>query len=301
MRDLLDRINSGEVLVGDGAIGTMLFQKGLPYDQCPEKVNLSNPEILEEIALAYFRSGADIIQTNSFGGSPLKLAMYSLEDKTEEINIKAIRSVRKVIGSGAYLSFSCGPSGRLLKPYGDIDPAEVMESFQRQLIAAASEKVDLICIETMSDLVEAKLAIMAAKSAASGIPTAATMTFDPTPEGFFTIMGNSIEQAADDLAEAGADIIGSNCGNGIDNMVKIAIKFRSRTSLPLIVQSNAGLPEIINGEAVYSESPEFMSGKCRELLDNGVNIIGGCCGTTPEHIAAIRNIVNEYNRGRFTA
>ena len=133
MKNFLDRIKSGEILVGDGAMGTMLFKKGFKMDQCPEKINLDNPRILEEIAQLYFDAGADIIQTNSFGGSPLKLAFYSLEDKTEEINKTAIQSVRKVIGKRAYLSFSCGPTGRILKPYGDTDPQEILDSFKRQI------------------------------------------------------------------------------------------------------------------------------------------------------------------------
>ena len=300
MQSLLDRLKTGEVLVGDGAMGTMLFQMGLKPNQCPEQINLEAPEILEEIARSYYKAGADIIETNSFGGSPLKLAMFSLEAKTEEINIRAIRAVRKVIGNDACLSFSCGPSGRILEPYGDVTPKDMKESFVRQLRAAFDEGIDLICVETMTDINEAKLAIEAARSISADIPIAATMTFDSTPNGFYTIMGVDIKSAIDALSEAGADIIGSNCGNGIEKMIEIAREFRKHTSGPLIIQSNAGLPEIIKGNPVYSESPEFMAEKCRELLDFGVNIIGGCCGTTPSHIAAIRAVVDEYNLSRKT-
>ncbi len=295
MKNILDRIKAGEVLVGDGAMGTMLFSKGLKMDQCPEKLNLENPMILEEVAQLYLDGGADLIETNSFGGSPLKLAMSSLEDKTEEINRIAIQSVRKVIGDSAYLSFSCGPTGRILKPYGDTEPVEMLESFKRQIKVAIDENVDLICIETMTDIFESKLAIEAVRSLSGDIPIIATMTFDPTPNGFFTIMGVSVEQACKELVAAGADIIGSNCGNGIDNMIKIASEFKKYATVPLIIQSNAGLPEIKNGEAIYTEIPQFMADKSQRLLDIGVNIIGGCCGTTEEHIAAIRQVVDKYN------
>ncbi len=293
MSSLLERLRAGEVLVGDGAIGTMLIERGLPTGECPEKWNLGKPEVLEEIAALYVEAGADLVETNTFGGSPLKLAPYGLDDRTEEINIKAVRAARRAAGDRALVALSCGPTGRMLKPHGDTEPDEIAAAFERQLAAVVDEGVDLICIETMTDLVEATLAIRAAQSVSPATPVCATMTFDRTPRGFFTIMGVSIEQAAAGLADAGADIVGSNCGNGIENMIAIAAEFRKQTSLPLVIQSNAGLPEIRNGRAVYTESPEFMAEKSRQLLDIGVNIIGGCCGTTPEHIAAIRRIVDQ--------
>ncbi len=296
MKGLLQRLKEGEVLVADGAMGTMLFGRGLKSGQCPEKVNLDQPQVLEEIARLYLEAGADIIQTNTFGASPLKLVQYNLENQTEIINANAVRAVRKVVGARAYVSASCGPCGRLLKPYGDVSPQEVSEGFIRQMQALVTEGIDMICIETMTDLAEAKLAIGAAKAVSVSIPVCATMTFDCTPGGFFTIMGVGIKQAAEGLVETGADIVGSNCGNGIENMIKIASGFRENTVLPLIIQSNAGLPEIQGETAVYPETPEFMAGKSRQLLDVGVNIIGGCCGTTPEHIAAIKRVVAEFNK-----
>ncbi len=292
MNALIDRLTSGDVLVADGAMGTMLFERGLAVGKCPESVNLENPEILEEIARLYLEAGSDIIQTNTFGGSPFKLAQYSLDDKTKEINAAAVRAVRNAVDGKVYVSASCGPCGAILKPYGDADADDVQAGFKRQIRALVAEGIDMLCVETMIDLAEAKLAIAAAKSISSSLPIAATMTFDPTPHGFFTIMGTSVEQAADGLAEAGADVVGSNCGNGIENMIGIAREFRSHTALPIIIQSNAGMPEMTNGKLVYSETPEFMADKCKELLDIGVAIIGGCCGTTPEHIAAIRRVVD---------
>ncbi len=293
MAGLLDRLVGGEILVSDGAMGTMLFERGLKTGECPERWNLERPEVLEEIARLYVQAGSDIVQTNTFGGSPLKLAQYALEDKTEAINSAAVRAVRKVVDDRVYVSASCGPCGRLLKPYGDTNPEEVAESFERQLKAVAAEGVDLICIETMTDLTEATIAIKAARTAAPDTPIAATMTFDATPRGFFTIMGVSVRQAVEGLAEAGADIVGSNCGNGIENMILIAREFKQHSSVPIIIQSNAGLPEMKDGALVYPETPEFMAEKCRELVDMGVSIIGGCCGTTPEHIRAMKAMINE--------
>jgi len=294
MENILDRIKAGEVLVSDGAMGTMLFQKGLQVGECPEKVNLEKSDILEEIAQSYYRAGADIIHTNTFGGSPLKLAMYNLDNRTEEINIRAIRAARHAVGENAYLSLSCGPSGKILKPYGDTEPEEMYESFRRQIKAAVSESVDMITVETMTDLTEARLAIKAVRSVSDSIPLAATMTFDATPDGYFTIMGVSVQQAAGELAEEGADLVGSNCGNGIKNMIEIASEFKKSSHLPIIIQSNAGLPEMKGDIPVYSETPEYMAGECRKLLDLGVNIIGGCCGTTPAHISAIKKVVEAY-------
>jgi 5-methyltetrahydrofolate--homocysteine methyltransferase len=292
VRPLLERLAVGDILVADGAMGTMLFARGLQPGDCPEKVNLEHPDWLEEIARAYLEAGAEIIQTNTFGGSPLKLAQYGLDARTEEINIAAVRAVRRAVGDRALVSASCGPTGRMLLPYGDVEPDTMREAFERQLGAVLAEGVDIVCVETMTDLNEAKIAVQTARRLSPEVPIMATMTFDPTPRGFFTVMGVSVEQAAHGLAEAGANIVGSNCGNGIENMVKIAAEFRKRTELPLIIQSNAGLPEMRDGQAVYTETPEFMAEKAQQLLDIGISIIGGCCGTTPGHIRALRAVVD---------
>jgi 5-methyltetrahydrofolate--homocysteine methyltransferase len=292
MNNLLERLQAGEVLVGDGAMGTMLFAAGLKPGDCPEAFNLSKPELLEDIARQYLDAGADLIETNTFGGSPLKLSFYDLDGKTEEINRAAVKAVRKAVGDQALISGSCGPSGKILKPYGDTDPEQMRKSFARQLRALAEAGVDLFCIETMTDIHEAVIAVTAAKEVAPDLPVMATMTFDATPRGFFTVMGVTVERAAEELAAAGADVIGSNCGNGSDNMVKIAQEFRKHTKLPILIQSNAGLPVIENGEVVYLETPEYMAERARQMIELGVSIIGGCCGTTPEHIRAVRNEVD---------
>jgi len=292
VKDLLERIRNGEVLVADGAMGTMLMERGLKSGEPPESFNLTRHEVLEEIALLYLKAGANIIQTNTFGASPLKLSLYSLDDKTEEINKNAVLAVKKIAGNRAYVSGSCGPSGKLLKPYGDVDAEEMYNNFERQVKALIDAGVDIICIETMTDLMEATLAIKSAKSVSPSTPLIATMTFDPTPKGFYTVMGINIENAAKGLEDAGADIIGSNCGNGIENMLKIAEEFKARSNLPIIIQSNAGLPEMHGDVTVYPETPEFMAEKTKKLVSIGVSIIGGCCGTTPEHIRQIRRIVS---------
>lgn len=295
MKNLLKRLKNGEMLVADGAMGTMLFDFGLKPGEPPESFNITRPEVLEKIARLYLDAGADIIQTNTFGASPLKLSFYSLEDKTEVINRNAVLSVRKVVGDRAYISASCGPSGKLIKPYGDTEPEKIYKSFEKQINALISAGVDIICIETMTDLCEATLAIKAAKTVSPSTPVMATMTFDSTPRGFYTVMGTNIEDTVKGLQEAKADIIGSNCGNGIENMIKIARKFREYTRLPLIIQSNAGIPEIKDNKPIYPETPDFMADKAKELISSGVSIIGGCCGTTPEHIRAIRRVVDRYH------
>lgn len=281
------RLRQAGVIIADGAMGTMLFQRGLRPGDCPERITLDAPAILGEIARLYLAAGAEIVQTNTFGASPLKLASYGLESRTGEINARAVEAVRAAVDDRAYIAASCGPSGRILEPYGDAAPELVYESFRSQVSAIVTAGVDLICIETMTDLHEATLAIKAAKSVSSSTPVSASMTFDPTPKGFRTVMGTSIEQAVRGLTDAGADIIGSNCGNGIQRMVAIAEEFMRLTTLPVIIQSNAGLPAIKDGQTVYPETPEFMTQESRKLIAAGVKIVGGCCGTTPEHIAAL--------------
>lgn len=296
MRPLLQRLAAGEVLVGDGAMGTLLFERGLPPGVPPETVTRSRPEALREIARLYLEAGADLLETNTFGASPLKLALHGLDTDTEALNREAVAAVRSVAGDGAYVAASCGPSGRLLEPHGDTTPAAVGASFGRQLEVLMNAGVDCVVVETMTDLAEAQLAIRAAKAVDETVPVLATMTFDPTPRGYFTIMGVTVAAAAAGLAEAGADALGSNCGNGIEHMVAIAREFRRHTTLPLAIQANAGLPRVVAGRTVYDETPEFMAERARELLAIGVSLIGGCCGTTPAHIAALRTMVDDSRR-----
>lgn len=296
MKELPERLMSGEVLVADGAMGTMLMERGLAVGQPPESFNLKRSEVLERIAEDYLDAGADIIQTNTFGASRLKLSQYGLDERVVETNRNAVLAVKKVVAGKAYVSGSCGPTGKMLKPYGDIEPKTMVDVFKEQAGVLIDAGVDVICVETMTDLLEATYAIKGVRRVSTSIPVLATMTFDPTPRGFRTVMGVSIEEAAKGLEIAGADVVGSNCGNGIENMVLIAKEFKEYTRLPVMIQSNAGKPVLQADKVVYPETPEFMAEKARELIAIGVSIIGGCCGTTPAHIRALRKTVDSYER-----
>ena len=292
MQPFAERLASGKPLVCDGATGTMLIGRGLEPGRPPESVTLSHPDVLEEIARLYADAGADILVANTFGGSPLRLAQYDLDGKTGEINRVAAEAVQRAGANRVYVAASCGPSGALLEPHGDTSAGTIAAGFREQLEHLFAVGLDCLIVETMVDLAEAKLAVQAAKQISPQTPVLATMTFDATPRGFFTVMGVSVEAAVSGLQEAGADVVGSNCGNGSESMLKIARAFRICTDLPLVIQPNAGLPEIKGGKTVYGETPEFMAARAGELIALGVSVIGGCCGTTPEHIKALRETVD---------
>ncbi len=302
MENILKRLQRGDVIVGDGSLGTILMQRGLqqglPHGMAPEEFNLIKPYILEEIASLYLKAGAEIITTNTLGASPLRLQHYSLEGEMEAINRVAVEVVRGVVGDNAYVSASVGPTARLIKPLGDTEPEEIAMCFERQIAVLLAAGTDLICIETMTDLKEALLAIKAVRSLDSKIPIMATMTFGKTPRGYFTIMGTSVEEAAAELGNSGANAVGSNCGVGMETMVEIARTFRHHTHLPVAIQSNAGLPVVTENGLAYPETPDFFAAKTTELLDLGVQIVGGCCGSGPDHIRAIRKTVD--SRRKFT-
>jgi len=292
MTGLRARLGAGKPLLGDGALGTMLFLRGVIPGECPELLNVEQPALLVDIARQYAAAGADWVTTNTFGGSPHKLAGYGLADRCEEINRAGVALVREAVGEDGWVAGDVGPTGAILKPYGDADPDEVAEGYRRQCRALVEAGIDLFLVETMIDLREAELAVRAAREAAPELPVLATMTFDPTPRGFYTIMGVTVEQAARGLAEAGADVVGSNCGNGIETMVEVARAFVAATDKPVIIQSNAGMPELIDGQLTYGEDPAFTVQHARALIELGVAVIGGCCGTTPEHIAALRELID---------
>jgi 5-methyltetrahydrofolate--homocysteine methyltransferase len=294
-----ERLAQGACLISDGAMGTQLQLRGLAPGACPEQINLERPEVPAEVARLYAEAGSDIVQANTFGASPLKLAHWDLADQTEAINRAAVRAARSGVPQATFVAASVGPTGRLLEPYGDTSPHEVLDAFRRQLRAIAAEGVDLIIIETMTDLAEARLALRAARETAVAVPVAVTLTFEPTPKGFRTIMGTTVAEAVQALSAEGAEVLGSNCGLGSESMVAVAQEFRKHTKLPLLIQPNAGLPQLKGDATVYPESPETMAGHAGELLETGVSILGGCCGTTPAHIRALRALVDGHaGRGR---
>ncbi|MFC1535956.1 homocysteine S-methyltransferase family protein [Candidatus Neomarinimicrobiota bacterium] len=294
MTNFFERLKQEKVLVSDGAIGSLLFEKGLNPGDCPERFNLERPDVLAEIVQAYLQAGADILQTNTFGASPLKLADYRLEDKTEEINQWAVEIVKQIVGSKALVSGSVGPTGKMLTPYGGVEPATMKDNYSRQISTLIDSGVDLLCIETMTDLNEAIIAVETAREISQDIPIIASMTFDVITKGCVTIMGNMVADVCKNLEAAGANVIGSNCGNGTKNMIVIAQDFIDNSQLPIIIQSNAGLPSVINDSVVYQETPSDFNEFSKTLIDMGVSIIGGCCGTTPDHIRTIRQFVDNY-------
>jgi 5-methyltetrahydrofolate--homocysteine methyltransferase len=294
MEDILVRLGRGEIIVGDGALGTMLMKYVSTHGEPPEMCNLTKSHLVEEIASSFLDAGAEIVTTNTFGASPLRLRKFSLDKEADQINRRAVETARKVVESKAYVSGSVGPSAQLLKPLGKTDPEEIYASFRQQINTLISSGVDIICIETMTDIAEAVIAINAVRSLDSKIPVMATITFMQNPRGFFTIMGTSVKNAAETLEKAGANIIGSNCGNGSEQMVLIAEEFKKHSRLPVAIQTNAGLPKRGDKGVIYPETPEFLAGRAKEMLNLGVQIIGGCCGTEPEHIRAIRQMVDAH-------
>ncbi len=291
MLSFRERLVRGDRLLCDGAIGTRLIAAGVAIGECPELINVERPALLTEIAQSYVEAGADLITTNTFGASPLKLAHYRIEDRLEELNRTAVEIVAAVAAGKAYVAASVGPTAKILEPYGDADPEVVRDGFVAQIDTLVSAGADLVLIETMTAIEEARLAVEAARQVSADIPVGVTMTFDQTPRGFFTIMGVTVEQACGELVAAGADFVGSNCGNGSEVMSEVAQAFVEHATVPVIIQSNAGLPELTAGEISYAEGPEKMAGQVERMIALGVQIVGGCCGTTAEHIAAMRAVL----------
>jgi 5-methyltetrahydrofolate--homocysteine methyltransferase len=288
---ITETIKMGKVLVSDGAWGTFLIRKGLKPGECPEKWCLDHPEVIFEIARSYLDAGTDMIETNSFGGSRYKLDSFGLSDKTSKINKAAAEISRKAAGDEKWVIASMWPTGKMLLT-NDVSEEDLYDVFREQALALEEGGADGICIETMSDLREAVQAIRAVKENTS-CEALSTFTFELTKKGEYrTMMGVTPAQAAAGAVEAGADIIGANCGNGIQRMVDIVRELRSVDQrIPILVHANAGLPVLIDGEEVYPETPEEMSKWVPELISAGANIIGGCCGTTPDHIKAIKGVV----------
>ncbi len=294
MRLLTDALKEGKVLVSDGAWGTMLQGRGLEPGDCPELWNVTHRDDVFAIARAYVDAGADMVLTNSFGGSPIKLSHYNLQDRAAELNEAAARISREAAGAAHFVLGSIGPTGEILMT-AQVTQESVYDDFRLQAEALKRGGVDAIVVETMSAIDEAVLAIRAAKES-TGLEVVCTFTFDRSPNGEYrTMMGVSPEEMVRAVKGAGASIIGANCGNGFDQMVEVVKEIRrADPATPILVHANAGLPVLKDGRTIYLETPADIIPKVRELADCGANIIGGCCGTTPEHIRVIAEELKRY-------
>ncbi|MBN1115728.1 MAG: homocysteine S-methyltransferase family protein [Bacteroidales bacterium] len=284
---IADKIRKGQILVSDGAWGTFLQAKGLQPGECPEEWNVTHAADVYEIAKSYIDAGSDMVETNSFGGSSFKLKSYGLDGKVTELNKAAAEISRKAAGPDKHVLGSIGPTGKILM-MGEVTADDLYEAFKQQAVALEAGGADAIVIETMSDMEEAVAAVKAVKEN-TGCEVICTMTFEKSGEDeFHTMMGVTPEQMVAELSDLGVDILGANCGNGIQNMIGISRQIRkANPEIPILIHANAGAPVYHEGKTIFPESPEEMAEFVNILVDAGANIIGGCCGTTPEHIRKI--------------
>jgi 5-methyltetrahydrofolate--homocysteine methyltransferase len=288
-------VKSGKILVSDGAWGTFLYKKGLKSGECPELWCVDRAGDVLDIAASYIAAGADMIETNSFGGTCFKFERFGLQNRVAEINGAAARISRQAAGRDHFVIASVGPTGKLLITE-EVTEQDLYDAFREQAVALAQGGADALCIETMSDRDEAAIAIRAAKEN-TDCAVICTFTFEKTKKGEYrTMMGVSPVEAAEAALQAGADVIGANCGNGMERMIEIVREMRQAfPEAPILVHANAGLPHNVDGVDIYPETPETMASFVPELVRAGANIVGGCCGTSPAHIQAVKAAVASLN------
>jgi methionine synthase I (cobalamin-dependent) len=298
----LKRLDEGHVLF-DGGMGSMMIANGLPAGSPPEEWNRSRPEVVRRIHAEYVLAGAEVITTNSFGATPSRLAGYGLGDAVAELNNLSVKLARDAIASvvgesdtgigDRFVAFSVGPTGKMLPPVGQATESDIGAEFSGQ-IGSLDEPADLIMLETFFDVREALLALEAAKRLSS-LPVGISVTFNKTPRGFFTVMGDTVPDCMSRLVDGGADLVGANCSIASKDMLELASLLRESTSLPVLCQPNAGNPVVVDGVPSYAQRPEEFASDVAAMYDLGINAVGGCCGTTPEFINHASKSINRVN------
>lgn len=287
------RLEQKAVLLSDGAWGTELAQLGLPPGEAPELWNATRPDAVEAVARGYVAAGSDIILTNTFGGNRLKLERVGCADRTAELNRLGAAISKRAAGDDALVFASIGPTGEFIAPLGERSEDDFIACFAEQIAACVEGGADGLCIESMSDLGEALAALKAARQVCS-LPAVVSFTFTKGQARYATMMGLRPERAAAELDAAGADLVGANCGAGIEQAIEIARLMRPHTRRPLWIKPNAGLPELVEGKTVFRQTPEVMASHVRALLEAGANVLGGCCGTTPAHLRALAAVLAQH-------
>lgn len=283
-RELKQILASGAALIADGAAGTMLMSAGLPAGSPPEIWNVEQPEKILSLHSAYLQAGSQIILTNTFGGNRMKLAKAGLEERVRELNLAGARLARQAAGPERFVAGDIGPTGELMEPFGPLTYEAAFEVFSEQAAALAEGGVDAVWVETMTDLEEARAAVSAALQV-TGLPVLLSMSFGRRGR---TMMGVSAKQAAEELWPLGLTAIGANCGEGLQVVSEVLQQMSSvLPGAPLIAKPNAGLPVIVDGQAVYDTGPQDFARQVVAYVDQGARIVGACCGSSPDFIAAI--------------
>src|SRR6185295_17340397 len=294
MKDFREAVTDDRVYVFDGAMGTMLYQRGVYINRCYDELNLASRDLVLAVQRDYVKAGADIIETNTYGANRVKLAGYGLEDKTYEINHAGARIAREAAGERAFVAGAIGPLGIRIEPYGKTSAEETREIFRQQADALLEGGVDLFVFETFSDVTEIQQALLAVRSICD-LPIVAQMTIQTDGN---TSYGTAPEAFTKQLDEWGADVIGLNCSVGPATMLSAIEKMREVTRRKLSAQPNGGLPRAVDGRLFYMASPDYMAKYAKRLIQAGAKFVGGCCGTTPKHIKEIANAVASLSPGR---
>ncbi len=297
-KNIIQRIQSGKPLLIDGALGSLLIDRGLPAGQAPEAWVLERPEVLQEVHRQYRDAGADVITTCTFGGNRFRLQKASLDDRLVEINQRAVEIAREAVADDrAFIAGDMGPTGEFFQPVGSLTDETAREAFEEQAAALADAGIDIFLHETHYDLKEAVIALEACREVAPDVPAAVTLTFNNTPKGFFTVMGNPALESLLNIREKGALLVGSNCTLEAEGMLELASYLSENIETPLLFQANAGSPEITPDGVIYPQTPEEFAGFANDMLKLGIRAVGGCCGTTADHIRELRRTIDSFISG----